>query len=91
MEVRYMAKRRTNSELIAVVEGKIAYHEECIKKLQARKDALSQPLKTRARKTSMRQALIALKEVGSTPGEIMAMVKRRKNKAAKEGSSVSSS
>jgi len=63
---------------MAEVDGKIAYHDECIKKLQDRKDALMQPSSPRIRKTSMRQALGALKEAGLTPDEIVAMVKKTK-------------
>ena len=70
-----MSTRRPKEEIIAELECKIAYHDDCIKKLQARKEALLQPPKQRVRKTSMRQALVALKEAGLTPDEIMAMVR----------------
>ena len=73
-----MPARRTKPEIIADLDGKIAYHNECIKKLQEKKEALMQPPKQRVRKTSMRQALIALKEAELTPDEIMALVKKSK-------------
>ena len=73
-----MPARRPKEEIIAELDGKIAYHAEFVKKLEARKEALLQPPKPRVRKTSMRQALGALKEAGLTPDEIMAMVKTMK-------------
>jgi len=73
-----MATRRPAQELIAEIDGKIAYHNECIKKLQVRKDALSQPRKTRTRKTSMRKAIEAVKESGLAPDEVLAMLKKVK-------------
>jgi len=79
-----MPTRRAKPEIIAELDAKIAYHNECIKKLQARKEVLLQPPKPRVRKTSMRQALEVLKEAGLSPDEIMAIVKKAKKTTEKQ-------
>jgi len=79
-----MPTRRAKTEIIAELDTKIAYHNECTKKLQARKEVLLQPPKPRARKTSMRQALITLKEAGLSPDEIITFVKRKKKVTEKQ-------
>ena len=76
-----MGARRTKDEIIAAIDAKIAYHVECNRKLQAKREALLAPPKPkqpRARKTSMRQAIDALKDAQLTPDEILAMAKKAK-------------
>lgn len=73
-----MATRRTKQQIVADIEAKIAYHEACIAKLNTRKEEALKPPARRTRKTSMRQALDAIKEAGLTPDEIVALASKAK-------------
>lgn len=79
-----MAVRRTKQEIIAELDAKITYHEDCINKLKAKKEQATKPPKERVRKNSMKKALEAIKEIGLTPDEIMAFAAKAKKAKDKE-------
>lgn len=75
-----MAVRRSKDEIITALKAKVAYHENCVAKLNARIESV-QVSKTRTRKTSMKKAVDVLKESGMTPDEIIALVTKAQGKA----------
>ena len=78
-----MATRRTKQEIIEALNAKIVYHEECINKLNARKEQANQPTKERVRKTSMRLAMSVIKESGITPDELLVLATKAKKAKGK--------
>jgi hypothetical protein len=80
-----MRTRRDKSEIIAGIDNKIAYHEELLQRLHEKKEKALSPIKRNVRKTSMNKALIAVKEAGLTPDEIITLIeKKKKAKAASD-------
>ena len=80
-----MSTRRSKQEIVAELDAKIAYHEDCITKLKARREVVAKPAE-RVRKTSMKKAMDAIKEAGLTPDEIMVAVMKaaKKNRKAEQ-------
>lgn len=75
-----MAVRRSKDEIITALKAKVAYHENCIAKLNAQIEAAQAP-RTHTPKTSMKKALDVLKESGMTPDEIIALVTKAQGRA----------
>lgn len=72
--------RRTVEERVAEIDQKIAYHQELIDGLNKRKQELLVPREPQKRKTSMRQAIEAIKEAGLSPDEVMKLIAKHSSK-----------
>jgi len=79
-----MGTRRSKDERLAALDAKIDYHHELIAKLLEKKNKITEPAKRNVRKMSMHKALFFIKESGLTPDEIVAMVEKKKKKAAND-------
>jgi hypothetical protein len=77
-----MGARRDKSDIIAGIDYKIAYHEGLIQRLHEKKEKALSPIKRNVRKTSMNKALIAVKEAGLTPDEIITLIEKKKKAKA---------
>ena len=78
-----MAERKTKDQLVAEVDKKIAYHDECIAKLKVRKEVLLAPPVPKARKTSMKAAIDTVKGSELSPDEIISAIEKAKKAKAK--------
>lgn len=59
-----MSARRTKDEIVASIDSKIAYHQDCIKKLEEKKSKILTP------KTDARKIAKLIKESGLTMDEV---------------------
>ena len=59
-----MSARRTKDEIVASIDSKIAYHQDCIKKLEEKKSKILTP------KTDARQIAKLIKASGLTVDEV---------------------
>lgn len=65
-------KRRAPEERIAAIDKSIAYHHGLIAKLEAKKRAVNAP------KTTMRDVSAAARNLGLSPEDVIAMLKKKK-------------
>lgn len=72
-----MATRRTKDQIIADLQSKIDYHQGHIDRLNREIEAQRNPTP----RTTMKQVAEAIKELGLTPDEVIALVKKAKPKA----------
>lgn len=70
--------RRTKEEIVASIDSKIAYHKDCIAKLEAQKEGKLNPI-PRQKKTTMKDISALMKAKGISTDELMKLVEEAEN------------
>lgn len=69
-----MTARRTKEQIVAELDGKIAFHQDCIDKLNERKAAVLNPKP----RVTMKQIAEAMKDKGLSSDDLLKMISKAK-------------